>query len=227
MLIELQDADGLISLRDIEVDPSSPRNLFLRTNHQPVYIDPFVFGVAEFIFARSELFNNARLRLHEKPIGRKMGRIFGPSFAIAMKKVQEAPTGCLIKSMYKLVDPVIFNENGQCATLVVHIKKTLEHLQIEAWQTVEADPVTYYLHGMRDNSSDVFWHIDGATMIHNSADAQALFEGGQKVKGCGYQKFFRIDGAINVENVLGLASAYLPSEELSAEYFEDSCTSKI
>ncbi|MBT0652611.1 hypothetical protein [Geomobilimonas luticola] len=227
MLESLQDDDGLISLQNVDFDPIWPRKLFLKTNHQQVYIEPNAFGVADIILNRPDLISIAKLQLHESDLGMKGVPIFGLSFDLAVEKAKQARPRFLLKSMFKLIDPDKFHEYGLCATLVVHIRKDPEYIQIEAWQFIGAYSITYYLHGLLDSSCETFNHLDGATMIHEEDDARMLFENGIKMKGSYYQKRFRLDGVIDTKDALTLASAYLPNEQLNAEYFETSCESAI
>lgn len=222
MLKSFQDDDGLISLQNVDLDPIWPRRLFLKKNHQQVYIEPYAFGVADIILNRPDLISIAKLQLHERYFGMKGVPIFGLSFDLAVEKAKQARPRFLLKSMFKLLDPEKFHEYGLCATLVVHIRNDPEFIQIEAWQFIEGDSRTYYIHGLLNSSCETFSHLDGATMNHKEDDASRLFEKGIKMKGSCYQKRFRIDGVIDTKDALTLASAYLPNEQLNAEYFETS-----
>jgi hypothetical protein len=55
-------------------------------------------------------------------------------------------------------------------------------------------------------------------MYHDINSLERLFRRGIKTKGYGKQKLFRLDGAITIEDVRLLGTAFLPLEDLSTEY---------
>ncbi|OIQ99433.1 hypothetical protein GALL_185300 [mine drainage metagenome] len=226
-LEELRDEDGLISLNEIDIDPLWHRNLFLKRTGQQVYLEPRVYGVADIVLQRPDLSSITKLRLNPDRRGLKGAPVFGVPFRVGFAKASSAHPGYILKSMYKLIDEQSFRKYGYCATLVAHVQKSSEYIQIETWQFTEAFPETFYIHGITIGGSGPFKHLDGATMNHTPADFESLFTNGTKVKGDSYAKHFRLDGVIEMPDAIALAEAYLPGEQLNAEYFETDTESKI
>lgn len=55
-------------------------------------------------------------------------------------------------------------------------------------------------------------------MYHDEDAVERLFAQGKKAKGDRKEKYFRLDGRIAVDDVRMLGAAFLPLEDLSAEY---------
>lgn len=224
---DLQDDDGLVSVSDLTVDPTNPRNLFLKRSGHRVYLEPRVFGVANIVLARPDLSAMAKLRLSPDNTGLKGAPVFGATFQDALAKLESVRSGVVLKSMYKVLDEHAFSDYGRCATLVAHLQKKSDYIQIETWQYIQEDSVTSYLHGTKESPSGPFTHLDGATISHTAAELESIFHRGAKVKGGGYSKQFRLDGKIDLSDIIILASAFLPNEKLAIEYFERSVESEI
>lgn len=216
----LQDEDGLVSVSELRVDPMNKRNLFLKSSGQQVYLEPRIFGVADIILAREHLSEMAKLRVNLESRGLKSARIFGATFKHALVKLDSLKLGIVSKSMYKVLDEQKYTSYGCCATLVAHLQKKIEHVQIEVWQYTPDDVLTSYLHGVIQGPSGTFTHFDGATIYHTPDEQQSIFEHVVKEKGRGYLKQFRLDGEIKVQDVTALAGAFLPNEQLAIECFE-------
>lgn len=227
LLESLRDTDGLVALRDVEVGLMLDRSIFLKATKQQVYIDPYAFAVADLVIPRSDLSQIAKLRLTETKTGLKKLPVFGVSFEIAMEKAYQARPGAFLKSMYKAENSDGSLDYGTCATLVTHIQRATDFIQIEAWQIESPGEVTYYVHGLIDPSSRNFTHLDGATMFHDSLGARALFDEGVKIKGQSYKKMFRLDGVIARGDAIKIACAYFPLESLTMEYLEEHAESEI
>ena len=91
-------------------------------------------------------------------------------------------------------------------------------MSLEAWQVLDIDAETFYLHGLFLVRKGCFRHFDGATMYHDDEAKLKLFDRGIKQKGHGKKKYFRLDGEISIEEVSALGSAFLPLEDLATEY---------
>lgn len=219
-LKSLRDDDGLVSMQQVTLNPTKPRELTLKTTNQKVFVAPHAFGVVDFVSPRADLVPITKLMLHENELGLKRMPIFGVHFDKGLEKAADAKPGMLLKSMYKAAQPDGTLEFGTCATLVTHIQRATDHIQIEAWQFLEPDLETFYLHGLLDPALGSFRHLDGATMRHDKQDAETLFQHGMKMKGINYQKWFRLDGSIARDDAVAIAKAYFPLEALLVEYFE-------
>ena len=219
-LDDLRDDDKLVSLQHVVLNSAHPREMYLKTTGQPVFISPIAFGVADLIVPRSDLAPLARLMLLEHQEGLKRLPIFGVPLEKGLAYAANATPGTRLKSMFKATQPDGSLNYGTCATLVTHIQRASQCIQIEAWQIVEPDSETFYLHGLLNLDLKSFSHLDGATMHHDKDAAETLFEQGTKMKGLNYQKWFRLDGAISMTDALALARAYFPLESLVIEYVE-------
>jgi hypothetical protein len=91
-------------------------------------------------------------------------------------------------------------------------------ITLEMWQIPNVDAETFYIHGIFLPIERCFIHLDGATMYHDEKALERLFRQGRKTKGYQKEKFFRLDGRIAVDDVRHLGAAFLPLEDLSAEY---------
>jgi hypothetical protein len=67
-----------------------------------------------------------------------------------------------------------------------------------------------------DFKSKVF-HLDGATIRYSGRDLDTLLLETKKVKGTHYQKHFRIDGDVCIDDMHALATAFLSGRELYDE----------
>lgn len=219
-LDQLRDHDGLVPMKHIEMHFFYSRELRIKATNQQVFVDPHARAVLDVIGQRRHLLPIAKLMLHEKEHGMKGVGIFGVPFDKGIELAAKAQPGFLLKTMHKAIPPGEDFVYGVCATLVTHIQRSSEYIQFEAWQFVRSDAPIYYLHGLMDASGGNFTHLDGATILHNKSDVEALFQHGTKVKGTKYQKWFRLDGTFNKEDALAIANVYCPVQALMTEYLE-------
>jgi hypothetical protein len=219
-LDQLRDDDGLVPMEHIEMHFFYSRELHIKTTSQKVFVDPNARAVLDVIAQRRHLLPLTRLMLHEEEYGRKGVGIFGMPFGKGIELAAKAQPGLLLKTMHKTISPSEDFNYGVCATLVSHIQRLSDYIQLEAWQFIGPNTPTYYLHGMLDSSGSRFTHLDGATMIHSESDAETLFQHGTKVKGADYQKWFRLDGVFDKEDALAIANVYYPVQSLLTEYME-------
>lgn len=222
-LSSLKDKDGLIPVAEICAPINHERAYTLIKSGEKIYLDPVARGVADVIFKSRELQEISKLRFTEQDCSMKGARIFGLPFQLALENAKAAYPGSLLKSIFKRIDLECQSGNGVCATLVTHIQKTLEYIQIEAWQCTENNiSQTYYLHGIIKKHSGFFEHLDGATIDHSPVEVDDIFERGNKSKGVNYEKKFRIDGVVSRKNIIEVATAFFPNDDLTFEYFEES-----
>jgi len=196
------------------------RELRIKATNQRVFVDPNARGVLDIIDKRRHLLPLTKLMLHEIEWRMKGAGIFGVPFDKGIELAAKARPGLLLKTMHKAIPPGDDFNYGSCATLVTHIQRATDYIQIEAWQFVGSGSQTYYLHGKLDPCGSKFTHLDGATMEHNESDAQTLFQYGTKVKGTNYQKWFRLDGTFDKDDALAIAREYCPVQSLMTEYLE-------
>lgn len=219
-LDDLRDRDKLVSLTHVQTNAVSRREMYLTETGQRVYVSPEAFAVSDFIVGRPDLVPRSKLMLIDSPRGMKGAPVFGISFERALSLAGEASPGFISKSMFKAMEDDEAVDYARCTTLLAHVQKTSKQVQLEVWQRLQSDSTTFYLHGLLSTDLSSFHHIDGATMHHTSDEALQLFVNGNKVKGTGYQKWFRIDGEISVEDAKAMAMAFLPCDQLVREYID-------
>lgn len=220
-LDQLRDDDGLVSMEHIESEMYFySRELRIKATNQQVFVDPYARGVLNIVAEKRYLLPLTKIMLYESEWGMKGAGIFGVPFDKGIELAAKARPGLLLKTMHKVIPPSDVFNYGSCATLVTHVQRASDYIQIEAWQFIGAGSRTYYLHGKLDPSGSKFTHLDGATMEHNESDAETLFQHGTKVKGTNYQKRFRLDGTFDKEDALAIVREYCPVQSLMNEYLE-------
>ncbi len=219
-LNDLRDNDGLVPLIHVKTNPAFTREMCLVASGQRVYVNPIVFAVSDFIVRRHDLVPLSRLMLIEAPQGRKGVGLFGVCFERALDLAAHARAGVIQRSLFKVKEGLESVDYDLCTTLLAHVQKKPEGIQLEVWQRLESSSETFYVHGLLDDDLSSFKHLDGATMHHSSDEARQLFVDGDKVKGVGYQKWFRLDGKVHVVDAMDIAMAFLPCHELVKEYID-------
>ncbi len=190
-----------------------------------MWVAPTARSVAEILRERQNLWKIAKLRVQPRDAIQARAPIFGVPFDLALRKLGTArPNQRLIKSMYQRVDASYLEsvQRGIVATMVAHLGFDVgisgPEVTLEAWQVPNVEAETFYLHAVFIVNKGCFVHLDGATMHHDISSKQKLFQRGEKTKGYGKQKYFRLDGEISIEDVRMLAKAFLPLEDLATEY---------
>lgn len=90
-------------------------------------------------------------------------------------------------------------------------------LQLEAWQYTPGNEFAYYLHALSSDFESQIVHFDGAIIRYSGRDLDILLLETKKVKGSHYEKYFRLDGQFNIDDMHTLATAFLPGEQLYNE----------
>jgi hypothetical protein len=111
------------------------------------------------------------------------------------------------------------------ATLVTRLRrqksKRGSELVLEAWQWIGEGIEVNYAHMILNGDASQVLHIDGALVYFScESDARSLFLTGVKNKGESYEKYFRVDGELSLDDAVLLIRAYFPIEEMVNEYFE-------
>jgi hypothetical protein len=193
---------------------------------EEVWMNPAVQSVAEVLIERDDLWRIAQLRVQAGFVIHGRAPIFGVPFDAALRQLLSIkPRQRHIKSMFQRVDAYTLESDrrGVVATLVAHLGFDVgtagPEVSLEAWQIPNVEDKTFYLHAIFTVDKGCFTHFDGATMYHDLDSKQHLFQRGMKVKGYQKQKHFRLDGEIDIDDVRTLGTAFLPLEDLAAEYF--------
>ena len=110
------------------------------------------------------------------------------------------------------------------ASLLLHIKRRKHSngggLALEAWQYCPGHSEVFYLHAESPNFETNATHMDCATIMFSPDNVKNLFVVCNKIKGQQYQKHFRLDGNIPINEMFRLASFFFPITELVEEAFE-------
>ncbi|MEK8047086.1 hypothetical protein [Ideonella margarita] len=171
--------------------------------------------VADALVNRPDLWRQAAIRLTYRPSVWGSAPIFGVPF---QRAVEIALKQGYTKSKYFLPNA---HTGGGYESLLIHLRKVDdkrgELLQLEAWQYKPGSDFAYYLHAMSTNFQSLIVHLDGATIQYSGRDLDTLLLETKKVKGSHYQKFFRLDGELDVNDMHKLATAFLPGEQLYME----------
>ena len=111
------------------------------------------------------------------------------------------------------------------STLLARLKRKRgengPELVLEVWQWIGAGVEVDYGHAILSDDSARVVHLDGALVSFScEEDARTLFWKGVKRKGVSYEKYFRVDAELGVQDAVALLRAFFPIEELVGEYFE-------
>lgn len=182
-----------------------------------IFPEPECDRVTSCLVDYPELWKHACLRVDCVP------SIFGsaPLFGVPFKQAVEiALKQGYIKAQYYLPET---ERDGRHATLLVQVDQITDShgkwLQLQVWQYTPGSTYAHYIHALSTDFQSQLHHLDGATIQFSDAELDVLLYESRKVKGRVYQKHFRIDGPIEIEQMHALASAFLPSEELYDEAF--------
>ena len=196
------------------------------TSGDRVWVEPKGSGVVTILRERPDLWQIAKLRLCSTHwVGGSLP-LFGVPFDVALRKMLaiQRPNENPVKWVARRMDASYLESNraGIVASMVAHVSfdrsATGTEITLEMWQIPNIEAETYYIHGIFLPSQCCFVHLDGATMYHDEDAVELLFAQGKKTKGYQKEKYFRLDGLIAVDDVRKLGAAFLPLEDLSAEY---------
>lgn len=102
--------------------------------------------------------------------------------------------------------------------------KKIKTIEIEEISSESKDGwfINRYLHAERDVIEKVFRHLDGAAKVYETVDhvIRVTQQMPRNTKAGKYQKLFRIDGAIYLEDWLNLVSMFYKGNEMVVEYFD-------
>jgi hypothetical protein len=191
-----------------------------------VWVEPKGSGVVAILRERPDLWQIAKLRVCSTHWVSGRLPLFGVPFDDALRKMLAIPrpTENPVKWVARRMDASSLESNraGIVASMVAHVSfdrsATGSEITLEMWQIPNIEAETFYIHGIFLPSQCCFTHLDGATMYHDEHAVEQFFAQGKKAKGSQKEKYFRLDGPITVDDVRMLGAAFLPLEDLSAEY---------
>lgn len=212
--------DELIPASEITIQ--SDGNLFLKSDLRVrIYADWRIRDVLEYLLTRPSLWEQTAIRVG--PSDHIVGRapIFGVPF---QRAIEIALREGLTKSVFWL--PLSGqDENVLYSQLLVRVTKRKESngqfIIVESWEWIGEGVEVLYTHMILTHDVSSAIHLDGAIVTFESdCEIASIFQTGNKRKGCRYEKYFRLDGEIKIENALQIIRAFFSVEELVDEYFE-------
>ncbi len=214
--------DGLIKLSEMIPSKNGAVNTFWLRSHSNISVVPnkYADSIVEYLLADPKLRKSSSIRVipHRNICSR--AQMFGPSFRKAVSLVLSK--GYPTKSEFYLPEK---KDNVFNAALLLHLKKRQEEkdnpiLVMEVWQYCPRHSEVFYIHAESPDFSTHILHLDGAIIHFDPEEVTKLFQFCNKIMNKDYEKQFRIDGEIPIEDMLKIVSTYLPVKELVDEAFE-------
>jgi hypothetical protein len=211
------DKDGLLTTEHVRI---ADTGFELKSNGIPIFVAPAAQRVVDILARDADLWNVSRIKFSTENFGMKRIPIFGVPFEAAIKLLTQRHKNKHIKSLFRLLDGDQVACKGLEAELLAHVGIEEDNIKLEAWQLSRQSEETFYCHALLNADGTIFNHLDGAIITHTEEDHSRLFQDGEKVKGTGYQKYFRLDGKIEFDRAVDIVNGYFPIEQISHEYFE-------
>ena len=212
--------DGLLLCSNlIRVPTDCSYTLWLRKNESiSVAPNSYASPVTNYISGDQSLWNSAAIRVVS---GRGIsGRalMFGVPFRQALNiALQKGFT----KSLFFLPNQ---REGVYHASLLFHLNKRKDSnnstYELQVWQYCPRLSEVFYVHAESSDFKSDVTHLDGAIIHFQPDEVVNLFTHCNKIKSVQYEKQFRLDGRIPIQDMLNIVSAYLPVTELVDEAFQ-------
>lgn len=209
--------DGLIPCNCLQLQTAREGYTLVFADDPAIEAFPFPEAdfVADALVERPELWKQSALRVKHYPTIWGSAPVFGVPFRRAVDLAMKAGH---TKAKYFL--PHSYRE-GRYESLLLHIRRVDDIrgrlVQVEAWQYRPGSDFAHYLHALSSDFAEQVVHFDGATIQYSGQDLDTLLLESRKVKGTVYTKYFRLDGAFEVNDMHTLAAAFLPGEQLYNE----------
>jgi len=216
---ETYTKDGLIRCKDlIRVPKQTSYTLWLR-NHDTISVaaNRYSSTVADYISGNPQLWESAAIRVVS---GRGISSRV-PMFGVPF---QQAVASALHKGFIKC-EFYLPNQKDDTyyATLLFHVNRRKESngavIELQVWQYCPRISEVFYVHAESSDFAKYVSHLDGAVIRFHPEDVVKLFTFCDKIKSTDYEKQFRLDGQIPMDDMLNIVSAYLPVTELVDEAF--------
>lgn len=211
--------DGLLPCKYITITERTHRtNLFFTDSNIPLYPLPVNLMTANYLASHTSLWDKAELRVNHYFSICGSAPVFGVPFQKAVEIALSKGEMC---SKFYFPERIV---NGRYETLLIQLdrKKDVKGdlLQLQAWQYTPGTQSIHYLHALSNDFKTHFCHLDGAVIDISCEDLELFLQKSRKEKGDKYEKFFRIDGQIEIEHMHNLAKTFFATEELYDEAFE-------
>lgn len=217
---ELVTKDGLLPCSSIGIRRNQHRyQLELSNTGIPVFPVAFNEITTDYLASNNELWNQASTRVTYYPSICGRAPVFGVSFRQAVNIALEKGN---MRSKFFFPSRT---QGDRYETLLLQLDRTrgndgTELVQLQVWQYSPGTHRAHYLHALSPDFNNYLCHLDGAVIEYSEDDLDLFLRESRKVKGDSYEKYFRIDGRIDVEHMHNLAKAFFPTEELYSEAFE-------
>ena len=217
---KLVTKDGLLPCSSMNIHRNrNGYQLELLNTRVPVFPVAFNAVTTDYLASNNELWNQAATRVTYYPTICGGEPVFGVPFKQA---VDIALQNGNMRSKFFFPKRV---EGNRYETLLLQLDRrrgndNTELVQLQVWQYSPGTHRAHYLHALSPDFNKYLCHIDGAVIEYAEDDLDLFLKKSKKVKGDSYEKYFRIDGQIDVKHMHNLAKAFFPTEELYDEAFE-------
>jgi len=190
----------------------------LKDCNLPVFPVAFNSSVAGYISDSPNLWAQASIRVTHVPSICGSAPIFGVPFEKALNLALQQGQ-CRSKFFF----PERFSR-GRHETLLLQLDRikqgSIDQMQLQVWQYTPNSNTAHYLHALSSNFHSDVSHLDCALIHFNDSDLDHFLRTSRKVKGDSYEKYFRLDGQIEITHMHNLARAFFLTEELYNEAFQ-------
>ncbi len=214
-LDQYRDEDGLVSMKLVQIGKDGNMSIENQRVETPFEIE----GIVDILKNDSFLRSITKIYLEKKWDGtrsRSGAPIIGVPFSAGLQNaISGKRTGwSLFNTQSNLT------EQGISGSLLANYNKRNYEIDFQLWEIIlPLDDETYYIHGIYNLKKNCFSHFDGALIDIDQVTKEKMFRFPHiPDKKFNYQKLFKLDGEIPVENATQLMYSYLPIENLSFEY---------
>ncbi len=216
-LDQYRDTEGLISTKLIQLDKNGNMSLENQKVETPFQIE----NIVEILINDEYLWSITKIYLEKKRKGiwcRSGAPIIGVPFSVGLQNAINGKREGY--SLFSIEECSI--EKGLSGSLCAHYnsRKKDNEIDFQLWEIVlPIDTYTYFIHGIYDLKDNSFSHFDGALIDLDVPTREKMLRSPHiPDKKFNYQKLFKLDGKVSIENAMQLMHSYLPIEKLSLEY---------
>ncbi len=209
--------DGLIKCNDV-IFENNARARYFWYKHKTVALFPTIYSspIIQYLIDKPLLWNNCAIRFTYTRSVHARAPMFGVPFEKAIRIVMEKG---FIKSKFYLPK----KNDYIYPSLLIYLNRRKESnnsmLELQAWLYIDGSAEVFYIHSESPDFINSVNHIDGAIMHCDQQEIHDIFINNKKIKCRDYQKQFRIDGSISVNEMIILIDVFFPLEELTQEAF--------
>ncbi len=215
-IIKIMDDDELIKTSFLRQNNKNTNYFYL--DKKIVFPNNRIKGIIKYIINEPYLWENSKLKLEPNRSIYGRATMFGISFQQALSKLEKSG---LQKARLYCDEKQKFTKEGVVAEMLAntYLNRSKE-ISIEIWQGVENVKEVFYAHGIMNREGKYFVHFDCAIIDFEINEKDELFRESKKIKSGNYQKMYRIDGIIEIEQINNLTNRFFPLDKLIDEYFK-------